>query len=360
MFSKRINQFLFFTFLFFILSCSKSSNNAIPNDHGEVNLVKSYNFFETQGEVAPYISNNPFSEALSRCVYAIKDTDSCTPNELPLLGMNQKEITVEDILSRTLVSHQFLGDSFKEILMILPKDLLPMFGSVNAIVISNKINPSFFYRKSAAIYLSANLFWRNQEEKKISTIAVDKREGMGFELQFLFDYNYLINGKSIFELNSTKKSERSYDVLKYSVARLLFHELTHANDYYAKNFYSSADFDNTKTFAAISYDHYVNKGLVSSRLPSYANSKLMDRIVAITNDGETSTDEDLLITPKDVSDEFKKDVVNDDYSYVTQLEDAAMLMEETLIRMIILLGLLNGDKNQELWFQTLESEPILS
>lgn len=324
----KIFNIFFLFFLITSLGCSKSKN-VIPGNHGAISALENKNFFEQVGEVKPYYSNASYADKMSTCIYADTDEKSCKISDLPLIGINNDSILVEDILKRTLVSHQFLGDIFKQVLLKMKPDMLQMFGAVSAVVISDKINPSFYYNVSGAIYLSGRFFWRDYEEWELLTKVTDFRKNAGLPFQFQFQSDYRANGKSLYE--RVDRDTQSIDEISNKLFRLLFHELAHANDFFPNSFYSKTNFEKNITYAEVSNERYEKLELISQQMPTKTESKKLDRIGQILFQEEPSTPIDSLISAEEVIEEFKNDVASDFYAYSTPFEDLAMLTEESLM-----------------------------
>jgi hypothetical protein len=313
-------------FLLFV-SCSKGGS--IPGDHGAISAIKNKTFFDSVGAVKPYNSANRYAQQLQTCVYADSSDRSCSINSLPFIGISKKAITTQDVLDRTMVSHDFLGESFKQVLNRMNPEMLQMFGAVNAIVISDKINPSFYYSNSGAIYLSGRFFWRNAEEFALLNQVRDSREDYGSALQFLFVSEYFKNGKSISE--RAKNEVQTYDEISLNLARLLFHELTHANDYFPKTVYQNPDLDLSKSFQSVAHDRFIKNELISMKQPIKVSSDTLIHLADILFSGEEATKADSEVLAEEVVKEFRADVASADYSYSTDREDLAMCSEEALM-----------------------------
>lgn len=313
--------------LLFSMGCGKEER-PIPETHETRALELNKKFFKRVGSVHPYNHNTAYSKELQKCVYAYDANSSCTLEELPLLGMEYEEITIERIMERTMVSHDFLGTRFKEILKRLPKETLTMFGAVNAVVISDRINPSFYTSTSGAIYLSGHYFWSNSEEKELTTKVKDDRNDYASELGFTHTDDYLKNHESIYTYSKT----RDLDDIFLPLAKLLFHELAHANDYFTKNFYSNMDqSDRNKTYSALGSFRYRYYHILSDGFSISPTSKKLKQLAQVMFFGEKATPEDKAMTAKDVLNEFLSEVATDLYSYSDPLEDLAMLVEESLM-----------------------------
>lgn len=310
----------------FVIACSKSQS--IPGDHGAKSALENKTFFDRVGDVKSFRTTS-YSEKMEVCVYADTNEKSCIISELPLIGLSKEKITIDNILDRTLVSHEFLGETFKQVLLKLNPEMLQMFGAVSSIVISDRINPSFYYSRTGTIYLSGHFFWKNASERKLLSQVRDNREGVGFPLQFFFDGGYMKNGNPITE--RAQRDIQTYDEMSINVARLLFHELTHANDFFPELLYKGQNFDLSKTYQKVAFERFINNELQSDKQPSQLSSKLLQRVGQVLFQQEEATAEDSAVLAEEVVKEFKNDVATDDYAYSTTREDFAMIAEEALM-----------------------------
>jgi hypothetical protein len=316
--------------LFLLLSVGCSKDQTIPGDHGNENALKNKAFFEQVGALQLANPNGFYAEKLQTCVYANTSDKSCVIKDLPLIGMTTATITVNDILDRTLYTHAFMLTAFKEVLQRLNPEVLQMFGSVNAIVLSNKVNPSFYLSYSGAIYLSGNYFWSNYDEWKVSNEAKDPRASYGIDLQFSTDFDFVRNKKSINDRASS--STKTYDEMVMPLSRLFFHELTHANDFFPRSLYSGSSLDARKTYQKIAFERFSSDSLVSSKQPSHLSSSRLWRLGDILYHGETPTAEDKNLLAVEVADEFKNEKAVDMYAFSTEREDLAMSAESMLMK----------------------------
>ena len=92
---------------------------------------------------------------------------------------------IEDILNRTLVSHQWMK-RFEQYLRdsVVGQDMLNLLRGVTAVVISAEVRPSFYWAVTGAIYLDADN-WLTPVERDTLNEAPDYRAGFGAELQLL-------------------------------------------------------------------------------------------------------------------------------------------------------------------------------
>lgn len=314
-------------FILVIVGCSK--NKSIPNDHGAISALENKSFFDSVGSVKPVNPSSMYAEAMSKCIYADEDEKSCLMSTLPLIGLGKTTITVNDIMNRTLVSHDFMATAFRQVLIRMPPEVLQMFGAVNAVVISDKINPSFYLTSAGAIFLSGRMFWSNVEEWEKMEHPKDDREAFGTSLQFTTDHDYIKNRQSI--MTTAKREVRTYDEMVLPLARLLFHELTHANDWFPKSLYTSAQFDTSKTYQDIAFERYSNSKIVSANQPSQLTSTKLLHLGQVLFRGEKANDEDNNTLASEIVSLFKNDLATDFYSYSSIREDLAMSAEESMM-----------------------------
>lgn len=242
---KLIPLFVILTTLL-SFGCSNKSSNPIPSDHNSEAREANAGFFEHEEEVALYDESVENAENIKSCVFY-----RCTFSDSPLIGYQKQNITVDDILKRTMASKPSYIETFRAVLNNMPPEALKMFGSVNAIAISERINPSFYTYETGAIYLSARYFWRNQAEKKFAELAQDERENYGKETAadsgqvyteklMYTDYGgYYHSGAGKYLSEEEGLETRTPEQLSGNLTRLLFHELSHANDYFPKSFIDS-------------------------------------------------------------------------------------------------------------------------
>lgn len=307
------------------VGCSKKSS--IPADHNSEALSANEEFFLHPEEVTLYNSYQPNAENIKKCAFQTTDKNSCKIQESPLLGMSINDITVSDVLNRTMASRASYLETFKNILRTMPQESLKMFGSVNAIVISERIVPSFYHYGSGAIYLSSSYFWKTPEEKALIK-KKDYREDFGNTLQYSLTSDYVKNGKSVYR--NVSKTYRTEADLAPVLARLLFHELAHANDFFPRSLYSSKDLDASKSYYDVTNDRWDHELIISQNMKTKLTSEVLNNAGQILYQGKTITQADLEVKAHTIVDEFRNDGASDFYAYSTSAEDLAMLIEQSL------------------------------
>lgn len=304
--------------------CSKKSS--IPVNHDTEALSANDEFFLHPEEVTLYNTNQANAKKIKDCAFAVEEKNSCAVSDSPLLGIGKEKITVTDILNRTMASQASYIATFRNILSSMPSESLQMFGSVNAIVISERIVPSFYHYGSGAIYLSSSYFWKTREEKALIK-SKDYRADFGNELLFSDSTDYIKNGVSMYGATTIPRSE---SVIAPQLIRLLYHELAHANDFFPKSYYSSPIMDKSASYYKVTNDRWDNERIISQKMNTTLASNLLHKIGSVLYQGEKADQEVLSTTGHAIADEFKNDVAADMYGYSTPREDFAMLVEQSM------------------------------
>ncbi|WP_347332785.1 hypothetical protein [Marinimicrobium locisalis] len=264
--------------------------------------------------------------------------DPCTLEQLPLLGQAQRDITVEAIMGRTLVSHDWMAERFEQSLNALPQDLRTLFGGVTAVVIGAEIRPSYYWLSTGAIYLDPANLWLTIEERDTISREPDYRSGFDAELQFDTLGRYVRDGDYAWYSAplSGPGEERPLDAILPPMAALLFHELAHANDYIPPSEHATLDPAWHVAEAATQLQSESVSAALAGTYP--LNSMLMMDLAEVMFQGRTASDSERALRAREVGLEFATDFATDSYAYVNGgdrelfFEDTAMLFEEAMMQ----------------------------
>ncbi|MCU8221114.1 hypothetical protein M2H05_21920 [Vibrio vulnificus] len=126
-----------------------------PNIKGDPSLDKIYSYQESD-----------LSSTAIECAKIYKQNLSCSLEKIRPIGANRADdITLEEIQSRLLVSHQWMAESFIAALKAInDQDLLNLFKPLNTIVLSYDIRPSFYHPRTASMYIDARYLWRDYSD----------------------------------------------------------------------------------------------------------------------------------------------------------------------------------------------------
>ncbi len=306
-----------------VLGC----DNGAPK-RGDVNYgVGSVNL----DDVVSYRSDSPYRDVLKRCVTVQFTYQSCTLETLPLLGQLSSDPTIDEIMDRVVVSHQWMGDNFLLALGSLPADMRLLLRSVTAIVIDADIQPAFYDPTSGAIYLDPSLLWLTVAQKQTLPARADFRDDYGRDLQFVDLWRYVKQNDYAWPyFDLADERERTLADIRLAFARLLYHELAHANDFVPVDQIALLDASHT-IYQAISAIHSQRgSSRLIQNLPLYSTA--LTQIAQVRFAGQTATDTQRGYTPGYIGTLFQYDGANMLYSYTSQYEDFALLFEETIMK----------------------------
>lgn len=292
-------------------------------------------FSDRKATVFPYNNNSPYSQDIVACVYSNTLTSSCSLTQTPLIAEEVKgsnaSPTIENIMDRVVVSHQWMGDRFKDFLTHndANDDIKNLLRATTAIVIAYDVRPSFYWAATGAIYLDAENFWLTPDERDTINEAPDYRADFGNDLQFIMPWRYIKN--NAYASNSYSKSARvnrtAEDAL-YRLTSLMYHELAHANDFFPSNEWYVHHSDKRVLDAAVSTSFESDELAIALPL---ASQEMRD-LAQVSFAGETATAVQKNYLPADIDGFFSPDAATDFYAYSSEREDYAMLFEELMMQ----------------------------
>ncbi|USH04350.1 hypothetical protein K6Q96_21680 [Grimontia kaedaensis] len=302
------------------------SNERPENGGSSVNV----NGVPSLNSLSAFSTNSPPN--LVSCSKAFLNNESCSLSEIKPLGVSTSSVSLSDIESRLVVSHDWMAQSFLEAVGdISSQDLNNLFKSVNAIVISYDIRPSFYHSYTASMYIDPRYLWRNKDEWDSIFKQDDFRSDYGDGLRFDAFRRYVdSNGDYVTWSNTFRTStyeSRSTSQIAPGLLRLLAHELAHANDYLPHDSLSSLG-DSGTIREAMNGITPVRQQLESS-IP-LADDTLRD-VADVMFGGANASEFIRSIEPSQAGALFDLDGAEDLYSYYTPQEDVAMLLESLMM-----------------------------
>jgi len=304
--------------------------------------------------VYPYKSNGPYAGALVNCAFnaQLQYSTACPLATLPLLHTTTGGAvpTVAQIMDRVLVSHDWMGKNFEDLLTANQSnvDLLRLFNGVTAIVIGAHVRPSFYYAATGAIHLDADNFWLTADERDVIDEAADYRSTFDRDLQYsgLWRYADSQNQNIFLPFASTSRISRDLGYLLQESAWLMYHELAHASDFLPVS--ARATLNPVLSAWGNIAPRYANDQLPSDQLTaSYpltsSQMKALAQIKFVTGPvADTTLVNGIpystlrLYTPDDVAGFFAGDIATDEYNYTSFdgnsfREDIAMTFEEVMM-----------------------------
>lgn len=291
--------------------------------------------------VYPYLPAGPYAGLLRDCVYtpALSTSTLCTLGRLPLLGTETRGDlpTVEQVMARVLVSNDWMGQRFEAFLreQDTQGDFRRLLNAVTAIVIGGRVRPAFYWSATGAIYLDADTLWQTAAERDTVSEAPDPRSDYGKDLAYATLWRYVQGNQSVGGRPPVlERASRSTAALVPALGRLLYHELTHANDFLPPRTHAVLN-------PALRVYEAVPAGTPSEQLRAqlpFFSQEMVD-LGRVQFFGATASAAQRAFQPADIARFFSADRVTDPYSYslptgqTTPREDAAMLAEEALMQL---------------------------
>ena len=296
-------------------------------------IIKSNAYFKDRlATTFAYDNASPYSQDIVNCVYSNKLSSSCTLKTLPLIAQQSLNPSVDDIMSRVVVSHQWMGDRFKDFLLSNDgdNDFKNLLRATTAIVISYDIRPSFYWAATGAIYLDPNNLWLSPDERDTINQAPDYRGSFGSELQFTMPWRYIKDNDyaTLYPAENLRISRNKNESL-YRLASLMYHELAHANDFFPKTEW----FIHNQNLRVL--DAALNTNFESDVLAiAYPlNGVEMYALAQVSFSGESATNIQKSYLPDDIKGFFSTEAANHYYNYSSPREDYAMLFEELMMQL---------------------------
>ena len=275
---------------------------------------------------------SPYANQLAPCARQSGEQRSCRLADLPMLGMQSNRPDKALVMQRVATTDAWMAQRFSELLERLPADILLLMRSVTAVIIGADVRPSFYWRQTGAIYLDPANLWLSVEEKRSIDPAPDYRAGFGAQLNFEIISRYVLNNDYAwygYALND--ESVRNLDDIVLPMARLLYHELAHAGDFFPTAELDALDRQQTIAQAANRLES--SQRQLSQRLQAThaLQSQQLFELAEVSFTGRDPSAAELALDAPAIAAEFSPDGSNDDYAYVSRFEDLAMLFEETMM-----------------------------
>lgn len=278
-----------------------------------------------------YNNEGAYASVLKDCVLTGTVSDSCTLETLPFIGQEGSS-DISAIMDRVLVTHSWMGLRFEEMLHQLPDDLLPLFGSTTAIFIGSYLRPSYYSTLNGAIHIDPNFLWLTRQEKATISQQRDPRQDFGAELQFDAFRRFVRDQNNAWESYSlSDSSEREHQDILLSLARVLYHELSHANDFMPHSELSGLD-SSLRVIDAIDSvrENWVYRTLVANQP---LNSDFLKSLARVRYRNNPPSEEEKSAEAEYVGALMQNDGANYFYGYYTDREDLAGLFEAVMMKL---------------------------
>lgn len=286
---------------------------------------------------------SPYAAVLAGCVYGANlryrgaQQNTCPLSRLPFLAQDSGGglPTVEQVMDRVVVSHDWLGRTFENFLRTQDSrgDFRRMLNSVTAVVLGAQVRPSFYYALTGAIYLDGDNFWLTPDERDTVNEAPDFRSDFGNDLQYSDLWRYVQNNRSIFVFfDARSRVNRDVSYLLNESGWLMYHELGHALDFLPPSQYAGLNraLDPWGNISPRYSSRQLTSDLITASSP--LRSAEMAGLAQVKFQGVAANATQRGYTPLQVAGFFSIDRATDEYNYSTTYEDVAMSLEEFLMQ----------------------------
>ena len=305
---------------------SGSANGSV----GEAVPAKDMRVIAT-AEAKPYRPNAQYASVLLDCMY-VPDVESLCPfSTLPYIGQTTDFVTVDDIMQRVVATHDWMAVRMEEMLYRMPADLVQLFAPVTVIIIGSEVRPSSFTPALGLMRLDPFDLWLNDDERQTISVADDPRTDFGSGLRFV-GLSRVMLGDEYTSYFWPEDTERDHDLIEMPLARLLYHELGHANDYVQRNNMASLA-NNLNPYLAI---EQLSAFRVSALLPADLSltspDAFFDGLAGVRYRDENPTAAHSIAQADSVGARMDNGGKVKFYSYSSPQEDVATLLETAMMK----------------------------
>lgn len=254
--------------------------------------------------------------------------------------------TVENLLNRVVVSHDWMGKRFEQIIRAMDartqQAVLQMSRAITAVVIGAEIRPSHYTSSNSVIYLDPLRIALTDEEAAVIDESPDFRSDFGKDFQFVGTWRYVTNDNEY--LYTGAFEGRTLQNTVHSLGRLLFHELAHANDFYSHSTISRISCEENSAYCnSTPYNNYLlwarayilslQYGIASETANDYhIHNRDMQSYAAVRYLGNSANPAQKQVRGGEIGGWLASDEANHDYAYTSKHEDIAMLVEGVLVK----------------------------
>ena len=282
-------------------------------------------------ELRPYRPDGPWAPVLAGCAIVDEPVAACTLETLPFIAQATDAPNVDDVLDRTLVTHDWMGERFEALLRDAPEDLVRLFGATTSIAIGSTVRPSNYWIGTGAIQLDPADLWLTAREKASVATTPDFRAPFARRLAFRNEWAQRVDGRPIAPASDLEdRRTRTLDDVRLPFASVMYHELAHANDFLPPGEAAALDPSARPLDALIGIaDRWLSTRLVGA---SPLDSLILQRLARVRFLGGEPTASEAAIGPVVSGAEMAGDGALIFYAYSTIHEDFATLFEAAMMK----------------------------
>ncbi|MEE9335464.1 MAG: hypothetical protein V3U65_15345 [Granulosicoccaceae bacterium] len=317
--------------LLMLAGCSSNSSSDILNTTG-TNVPQSERRFIDNEQVHVYRPGGKYAAVLKQCI--VPEEDPCTLQALPYIGQEHPDPTIANIMGRVMVTHDWMGQRFEQVLIAMPQESLKLFVPVTAVLIGSNVRPSNYWSKYGRIQLDPKGLWLSNSEKLTISQAPDSREQNGKEMKYDSSWRMIKDGDYAWGSSGlTGDNERTLRDILLPMSQLFFHELAHANDAIQKEIFPSLLATDTPVSATSkNEENAVSTGLFDESLGLSVQNSWLYAIARTRTDDDKLPDFTVDFTAVDAGAIMETEGKQTLYGYYTIYEDVATLFAHAMMR----------------------------
>ncbi len=283
-----------------------------------------------------YNANSPYKDVLKDC-YDAAEGEECTFTQLPLLGQSSGgNPTIPDIMDRVIVSHDWMGVRFEQLLTRMPAEALQLFKPVAVIFIGSELTFSSYAAFRGALKVDPESLWLTADEK--TALTNDTGTGGGStdstrdDLQFRTRWTLAKNGLGLNRRLSASEREFGdiYDFFAYST----YADLAFAFDLFPESSYTE---DRPLATPAVIFNETINSNSVVTD-PLYQDANLtvinsvLNGVVDVYYDDVPATDAQKALTAEEIGNIFDQEGRATLWSYTRDYRDTYRLFAMAMMQ----------------------------
>ena len=230
------------------------------------------------------VANGPYKSSLLRCAQ-VSAQSPCTLGELPMIGQATTDPTVQDIMNRVVITHDWAGVRFEQILQRLPSQTLRLFKPVTLVYIGSENEYTQYSYDLGSLRIKIDDLWINETERKAvysssnapatnAPASASADNGLQFEPRI----RWMLGAENVYDGFATV--DRQYQQITIAVGMAIYEFLAYPNNFARADSYGLMvasqypnDIFNLDNSVPVSQELYLDQNLTfdSSYLYSLAN-----------------------------------------------------------------------------------------
>jgi len=322
-----------------LVACGGSSSSPNPMDAGGTVVPLSERRVISNDQAYAYKPDSKYADVLTDCI-VIRD-EPCTLVTLPFIGLDHPNPTVANIMDRVIVTHDWMGSRFEQMLNVMPPETLKLYVPITAIIIGSEVDGTSYWSTPGRIKIDPELIWLSNTEKLTirNELAIAARmtdtplnsDAVKYDTRWLMAKN----GDYAWESYSLSGSEeRTVRDILLPTALDLFHSLGHANDDIRPMIFPSLLASDTPKTAADKVDdgNNIRDLLYDESLALSDNDSWLFGVSRTLYDEDVIPDAVIDFTAEDAGAIMATEGKQTLYGYVTSNEDVATLFSHSMMR----------------------------